>query len=89
MKDLRDLKDLTIHDVKPRSDEWTTGRRYSLCNQTPGYSDLFKIRKLSWRVKAETSLGRVNGYPETDRHSSLGFAGGYGSRGVPTGIPRS
>ena len=25
MKDLRDLKDLTIHDVKPISDEQTTG----------------------------------------------------------------
>jgi len=30
MKDLRDLKDLTIHDVKPISDESPTGRRHSL-----------------------------------------------------------
>ena len=30
MKDLRYLKDLTIHDVKPVSDEQSTGRRHSL-----------------------------------------------------------
>jgi len=30
MKDLRDLKDWTIHDVKPISVEQTTGRRHSL-----------------------------------------------------------
>ena len=29
MKELRDLKDLTIHDVLPMSDEYTTGRRHS------------------------------------------------------------
>ena len=28
MKELRDLKDLTIHDVQPISDEQTTGRRH-------------------------------------------------------------
>ena len=28
MKDLRDLKDLTIHDVQPISDEQTTGETY-------------------------------------------------------------
>jgi len=30
MKELRDLTDLTIHDVQPTHDEQTTGRRHSL-----------------------------------------------------------
>jgi len=30
MKDLWDLKDLTIHDAQPIRDEYTTGRRHSL-----------------------------------------------------------
>ena len=28
MKDLRDLTDLTMHDVQPMSDEETTGQRH-------------------------------------------------------------
>ena len=34
MKDLRDLKDLTVHDVRPIGDESTTGRRNSLRDST-------------------------------------------------------
>ena len=34
MEDLRDLKDLTIRDVKSISDESTTGRRHSLGDST-------------------------------------------------------
>ena len=30
MRDLRDLKDLRIHDPKSSRDEYTTGRRHSL-----------------------------------------------------------
>ena len=33
MKDVRDLKDLTIHDVQPIGDEYTTGRRNSQVEQ--------------------------------------------------------
>ena len=34
MKDLRDLKDLPIHDVKPIGDQSTIGRRHSLSDST-------------------------------------------------------
>ena len=42
MKELRDLNDLTMHDVKLMSDEETTGRRHSLRDTTdhhPGSGD--------------------------------------------------
>ena len=34
MKDPRDLKDLTMHDVKPTSDEQTTREEFFTCSKT-------------------------------------------------------
>jgi hypothetical protein len=38
MKEIRDLEGLTIHDVQPVSDEYTTGRWHSLCESRCGWA---------------------------------------------------
>jgi len=37
MREVRDLKDLTVHDVQPISDAQTTGRRHSLRDSSEPY----------------------------------------------------
>ena len=57
MKDLRDRKDLTIHDVNPIRDETNTGRRHSLRDSTEvNYIEPIQNTELPLHVDSETTL---------------------------------
>jgi len=64
MKELRDLKDVTIHDVQPVSDEQTTGRRRT--TYLDATSTIIVVLKLSYPCEIFIRFTAATSRPETE-----------------------